>query len=449
MADVLFITPDTVDRSKKGRREIESSMKEPPYAFLTLGAILEKQGYSVKIIDTRIEHDFESIIRDEVSKKPIFVGINSMTGPQIRFALNICKIVRDTDAGIPIVWGGVHPSILPLQTLKNPYVDIVVINEAEVTVVKLIEALKNGDSLRDVEGIAFKENGEPVITEPIKEFVNLDDYPIPAWHLVRENFQRYLIRLFTSKGCPYECTFCYNKLYHKRRWRARSAEHVLSEIDYLIKEFGIKEIQIGDDNFLMVKDRAEKIIQGLKERGIRLKWCMTRANLLNDDILSKMSGICKEVSFGIESGSQRILDILKKELTLEQIEETVKLLKKYDIEYASGFMCGFPFETEDDLVANVNFAKKLHKIHPNHRFVIGIYVPYPGSEMYESMKKDHGLKEPDALEGWADTNQYGEINPMFIPWIKDVDFYKRYQTVFNAVFEMRDKRIKEIYKDLF
>ncbi|NQV91331.1 radical SAM protein, partial [Candidatus Woesearchaeota archaeon] len=383
-------------------------------------------------------------------KNPIYVGVGCMTGPQIIHALNIAKFVRSENPKIPIVWGGVHPSTLPEQTMQHPLVDIVLINEAEHSLVEMTTKIRNQQDLTGLKGIYFKKEGEIIKNPKVDVFANLSSFPIPAWHLILDDKDHYLIRIFSSKGCPYECTFCYNKLFHNRRWRVRTAKHVFEEIDYLVEHFGLKEIQIGDDVFILNKKIAIQIFDGLRERGLILKWCMTRADCIDEEVAQKMEGVVKEVSFGIESGSPRMLELIKKDTTIERIKESARILGKYDISFGSGFICGFPFETDEDLMLNVKFAKELHDINPNHRLMMGIFVPYPGSEMYNLMENKYGMKPPQTLEGWARSDQYGEIDPDLVPWLKDdMDFYKQYCKSFNNLFEMRNKRVRDIYKEGF
>lgn len=437
MKEVLLVFPDPSSGIKPERKFIPSNRIVPPVQYLFLAPPLEKAGYKVRMIDCRVNANYTDQIK-ALLKNVIFVGITSMTGPQIKEGIFISKFIKKINKDVPIIWGGIHPTIFPIQTLSNENIDIVVKNEGEEIIVELANALSNKDSneLKKIKGICFKLKGKIYDNGIRNYFINLKNLSIPAWHLINNTKgTEYMFRFFTSRGCMHNCYFCYNKAYHHRKYRANSAKNVIKEIDYARSLFGFNSIQFGDDDFLIDKDRAREIFNELYKRKIQVEWFQTKETNLSENLIPYfLKTKSKEIGIGIESGSERILKLTNKKISLKRLVNIKRILTKCGIKTSHGFMIGFPFETDEDLKESVRLAKKLKKIDPGTRMGVSIFVPYPGTELYTYIKSKYNIKEPKKLEEWAKTDPYGNININLIPWVKNSLFYKNFQVIFENLF---------------
>ena len=258
MADVLLIFP--------GKKEKAPRL---PLSVLYLATALKKAGYQPKVLDMRVE-SFKGLKEDDF----IFAGISTMSGSQIKYGLDVARSIRAKNPSLPLVWGGVHPTLLPGQTLKNEYVDIVVRGDGERTIVELADALKTGQRLDGIKGLTFEKDGA-VFSTPDREFVDIDtignlDYslvPLDRYLDVNEYFSYQ-----SSRGCPHECIFCYNQCYNRGIWRKKKPEVVIEELRYLVESLGISSFIFQEDNFFVSKERVRQICTRIIEEGWDIHW---------------------------------------------------------------------------------------------------------------------------------------------------------------------------------
>ncbi|MBI5182952.1 MAG: B12-binding domain-containing radical SAM protein [Nitrospinae bacterium] len=434
MADVLFIQPD-IAQNWAYRIMHREERYIPPLTYLHLSSVLEEKGYSVKIIDARIRRDTKEIIKRELDKRPILVGFSCMIGGQLLSLIDLSKLVKRYAPDIPVVWGGVHPSFFPLQTIREPYVDIIVKGEGEISILRLCEALVKDKDLKRINGIVYKDNGE-VFNNPNSSYVDLDTLPFPAWHLIKEDIHRYLYGGFftisTSRGCPHGCRFCYNLKFNKR-YRALSSEKVLDQIEYIVSRYGIRRISFLDDNFVANPKRVKDICKGFKERGINIEFrCDMRIDAIEDSIIEEMAETGLKIIFtGVETGSSKILDKSNKGISLVQIKRAAKILKRFDICADYSFICGYPWETYGDIMATIEIAQYLHDLDPRSRCTLELLTPNYGTPLYEELQNDYGFEPKENLEYWAKVNwknTYGKV------WIKDPIFYEYLIIIFYLRF---------------
>jgi radical SAM superfamily enzyme YgiQ (UPF0313 family) len=333
-----------------------------------------------------------------------------MTGPQILHALAACRLVREMYPDVPIIWGGIHGSLLPEQTLENPYIDIVVVGEGEETFPELVKALESGTPLSNVPGICYKENGKVRHTAN-RTFVKLDEQPPLSYHLV--NMDHYRRRLFgmdhisfnSSRGCTYSCAFCWEPAFHRRKWRAMKAETVLDQIKRIIRDYNIRGFLFTDDNFFIDMKRAYDILQGIvrADLNISLGKLQMRADAIcemdRDFLELLVRAGAKRIHVGVESGSHRILDLIKKGETVEKVIEANRKLAPYPIVPLYLFMMGLPTEIPEDFAQSIRLAVQLTDENPRAVKTFNIYTPYPGTELYDHAVQ-LGLKEPQRLEDW-------------------------------------------------
>jgi len=391
----------------------------PPHALLTIAAPLLKSGYSVKLLDQRMGVINENTLKEHLSSDTICVGLSVMTGTQIRYALILAQMVRElTDGKVPIVWGGCHPSVAPEQTLENDKVDIVVHGEADQTFLELVQALDRKESLNNIKGIVFKDGGRSVKTDP-RPLLNVEELlPVP-WELVdveqyihRDMYLKESSRVLdigqTSRGCPFNCSFCSSAELRGRKWRAMSIEKSLEMITDTVKRFNLNGIWLRDDEFYIDRKRATSICEGIIKNELNICFYTSGTRV---DVFSKASDYDIDVlkragaytlKFGAESGSQRILDLMDKGINIEQTLATNQRCKKHGIIPVFGLMMGFPTETFEDVHKTVDLGFRLKKENPEAQLeTIAIFTPLPGTASYD-LSLEHGLNPPQSLEEWAD-----------------------------------------------
>jgi len=416
MSDIVLVYPKT-------GFDIKGVSIDPPLSLLAIAStVIDK--YSVKIIDQRMNDNWQHALINELKFNPLCVGITSMTGPQIKYALEATRIVKSVKPDMKVVWGGVHATLLPEQTLAYELIDIIVIGEGEVTFKELVDSLKEQKELKNIRGIAFKNNGSIFITEA-RDYLDLNALPEIPYNLV--NIEDYIgsqgrfrginmrsLIFISSRGCPWGCTYCCNPRLSKRKWRALSAEETFKRVSNLVKKYQLNAITFHDEEFLVDQKRAEEIA-GLI-RGEFKWWIQARMDRLKDSHLEFLndSGLVA-VQPGIESGSDRILKMIKKGETVSDILIANKILVETDIIPLYNFMMGFPTETYKELMQTVDLALQLLKDNPKAQ-VSGFYtcIPYPGTELFE-LAKYEGFQVPSTLEEWAKYNR----QHLETPWIKN------------------------------
>ncbi|MBW1742057.1 MAG: B12-binding domain-containing radical SAM protein [Deltaproteobacteria bacterium] len=418
--NVVLVNP----HHRFGKEVVRSQRTVLPVGILAVATPVDEAGYKVKIIDQQIKPQWKRLLLAELKKKPLCVGITCMTGPQIWFALEVSRIVKQ-NGNIPVVWGGMHPSLLPNQTIENENVDIVVQGEGEETFLELVQALGKGGSLDAVKGIWYKENGQ-IKSNPPRPFIDLNAQPNLAYHLldideyIERKFGTILLRTFTSRGCSYNCSFCYNTNFNRRKWRALTAEETVKRLKKIKETYNVKGFIFNDDNFFGDINRSKEILEGIiREKVDIILWKLDiRPDTLfslDDDFLRllKRSG-CRKLTIGLESGSERMLNFLKKKVTIAQILSNNKRLHTFGITPKYSFMVGCPTETREELEQTVALIWRLLKDNPELLKSVHIYTPLPGTELFD-VAVEHGLQVPKRLEDWIPFS-YREVN---LPWVSE------------------------------
>jgi len=398
----------------------------PPLGLAYVAAVLEK-AHEVRIIDAptegwrnlRIDETKYQVglsnteIADKVKHwSPSIVVIEIPFSGWIKPAFEVASTVKSIDKSISTVLEGPHPSARPKECLANPNVDFVVIGEPENTILELANALeKEAPDFNGIRGIGFVQDGVPVITSPRPPLEDLDSLPFPARHLlpmeeyfaaVKENPLRGEIykpwtEILTSRGCPYNCVFCTHHIVWGRKWRGRSPENVVDEIEQVVKTYHVKQVDFLDDNMTLDRKRMEDICDLIIKRGLRIEWFTpngVRADTLDERLLTKMkkSG-CKKIRVAPESGVQRVVDqIIKKNLDLKSVERAVVLCKKVGIKVGCFFVIGLIGETKEEINETIKFAYRLRQLGAES-FVFSIATPIQGTELYEQAKRGGFLRD--------------------------------------------------------
>ncbi len=382
----------------------------------TIAAVLEKQGYPVTVLDANALKLKPEDIASRVVDADV-VGLTAVT-PTINTAITIAGHLKKANPGLPVILGGAHATLLPEETLASaPGIDVVVRGEGEETLIDLLRALENKKSLSEISGISYRKDGRAVNNPARSVSIDLDSLPFLAYHLLpRRRYKPHpphgralpFAAIITSRGCPYRCSYCSKPIFGSR-FRAQSPQRVVDEIAYYQDKFGVKEIAFYDDVFTLNKKRAYDIAEGIIKRGLKIHWtCETRVNLVDKDLLHHMKRAgCYAIAYGIESGSQEILDTMNKGITIDEVEEAVRLTREVGLQTIGYFMIGSPGESPETIVATIEFAKKL-KIDFAQ---FAVTTPFPGTDLYDRYLKDKGQAIP--WENFVYGGTGSEVTPVF------------------------------------
>lgn len=369
---------------------INEATIEPPLGLGYIAAVLEKANCEVQIIDANVLRMPASGVVDLVDKvRPDIVGISTNIVTCLS-SFNLVKLLHKRLNKSQIIMGGPYPTSLPEYNLRNSDARAVVIGEGEQTAKEIVENIRQDrHPYKSVPGVAFKEDSHIIKNEPRRLIEDIDRISFPAYHLFPD-IGRYKSRarqkpvasIITSRGCPYQCVYC-NKGVFGSRIRMRSAENVMEEIDYFVKKYKVRQIDILDDNFTANVNRAERIFDLLIERRYNLSINIqngVRADGLNQSLIKKMrrAGVFK-LGFGVESGDENILKLIKKNLDLEQVIKATGWAKKEGITVYGNFMIGLPGDTAESMEKTIDFSIKMNPDVANFM----ITIPFPGTEIYE------------------------------------------------------------------
>ena len=352
-----------------------------------LAAVLERENYPVSVLDANAlglqPEDLPSLVSDAE-----IVGLTAMT-PTISAAMSIAHYLKKANPDLTILLGGTHATLLPEETLaRAPEIDIIVRGEGEETIIDLLQALEHNQPLDNIPGINYRKNGRVISTAARTTTVDMDSLPFLAYHLLP--WRRYkphppygrvlpFTAVITSRGCPYHCAYC-SKPVFGNKFRAQSPERVIEEIAFLKEKFGVREVSFYDDVFTLDKKRAIAIADGIIKRGIKISWtCEARVNLVDRELLHhiKQAG-CYAIAYGIESASPEILKTLHKDITLEQVEEAVRISREVGLQAIGYLMIGSPGETPETIIKTIQFARKLKLDFAQ----FSVTTPFPGTELY-------------------------------------------------------------------
>lgn len=396
-----------------------------PYNLMLLSAMIDKK-YDVKILDATKDNltreQFTEFLKKE---KPDAIGISVLTNEYGETGLIAAEIAKKVSPNIKTIFGGVYATSDYDNIIKNPYIDYVVVGEGEYILRELCDYF-NGKGKLPKKGILYKK-GKEIIHTPRAEFIeDLDELPMPSYHKV--DFMRYATEIqresvdrprvmpythiFASRGCPFNCCFCAAGAISGKKIRYRSPENMIAEIEFLIKEYGIKSLILDDDNMLVNKEWARKFFQLMIDKKMNLKWNAIAMAVfkLNEEMLElmKKSG-CEYINIAIESGVKRVLqEVIHKPIDLEYAKKMVSKMKELKIDITANFIIGFPGETWSEIRQTLKFAEELNADYTK----IFIATPLPNTELYQ-IAKEKGYLRPGFsfnqhlwTDGWIETEEF-------------------------------------------
>jgi len=451
--DCLLISPSIFYEDEENIwKEITSNFPPPGLAYLA--GFIRAKGHSVKVIDCNIEAPtvesfrpfFETNYAQKFSSIEV-IGLTAMTCT-IKKAYKIAKICKEYYPESTVVFGGVHATFVTDEVINNNFVDIAVVGEGEIT----MEEIVAGKNLAEIKGIVFKkpanQNQYQIITNPPRErIIDLDSLPMPAYDLfpvlkykpATGSYKRLpAMNMMTSRGCPGKCTFCSKTL--GTRLVFKSAGKIFEEIQYLIKNYGIKQILFYDDTFTVYRDNVIKLCDLVMTNKIDINWtCFARVDFVDFEMLKKMKKAgCHQIMYGVENIDEVVLKNLNKNINLNQVVNATQWTKKAGIECRLAFMVGSPGDNEEIIRKNIKFVNKLN---PDW-LVINITTPFPGTTMFNWAKEkdliltynwdDYTLAKPIMKLENLDSNQIKNLYKLMYR-----SFYFRPAFIFKKLLGIR------------
>lgn len=412
-----------------------------PLSVVALAAQFDPARYEVEILDERLRPYSSSEIGRR-GKGALFVGISAITSNQIVNGLRFAQAVREADAGVPIVWGGWHPSLMPEQTIAHPLVDMVVTGQGERILPLLAERLEQGQPPKDVPNLLWKQRGR-VVRNARREYsdfqmprnliegyerLDLTPYVHPQW-----GHQR-VIGYESSRGCPFACSFCSISTVFQRRWYGLEADRVAADVAWLKERYAIDAVHFFDNNFFLDRARAQRIARQFLERELRIAWDGTVVaqqfvHFTDDELdLLRQSGLYR-VILGGESGDEEVLRRIRKHHTNEQMLQSVRRCKEWGLLPSLSFMVGFPWNPREDLRQTIELIERIKRLCPQTEILLFLFSPYLGTPLYD-VAREYGMVFPASLEGWADFT-YDKANT---PWVTPPLYRKisRYLSFFGT-----------------
>lgn len=404
---VLLVVPN----SKCDVRE-SLGFLPPPLGLGYIAGYIQKYGnHEVKIQDSLREGTSEDgFLRVLESFSPEVVGISGQATPAIYDVYAVARVIKEYDPGTLVIVGGAHVTFEDTRVLNDcPEIDIVVRGEGEATMNELVTARENEHSVADVRGITYRKGPETVRNPDMPYIQPLDSLPLPAYDLL--NLRKYFsggvswTSMITSRGCPYQCVFCSSSRIVGKRWRGRSPDNVMKEVQLLEEKFGVREIEFLDDLFTFDKSRVKEMCKLFRNVGVSSGWtCSTRADIMAR--YTEMAGWlkaagCHTVYLGAESGSQRVLNMMNKGIRISDIVKSVRTLKENGLDVILSFIIGLPSETREEIKTTIDFACRLDPTLAQFT----VCTPFPGTPLYDEAIKNGWLSSGD----WT---RYSVLDPV-------------------------------------
>lgn len=416
----------------------------PPLGIASIASYIKLHGYSVEILEANaLNLNVQETIDLAISKTPELVGITATTS-SFNISSEILEKIKRINVKILTVIGGAHASAAGSRLLDEcPHIDVVIKGEGEIAFLNVLKNYKT-KNFSKIKGISYRNaNNEIIDNESNNEYVDINKIPLPAYELlpmekyslpvhhigVGKKIPRYpFFMIFTGRACPMDCNFCASKTIWGNKVRLKTAEKVIEEIDFLVKEYNVKVIDIADDIFTLNKTRLHKILDLLIRRNYNLYFnCSSRVDTIDEyDLFKLKKAGCYLIRYGVESGSQEMLDKMNKNICLKNIEETFELTHKVGITSSASFILGYPGETKETAMQTIRLARKLKASVSLFFFAI----PYIGSNLHKFVV-DNNYKIVNDTEQWINFPDEPVID---IPGITKTELVKLRKLAYRKSF---------------
>lgn len=455
------------------KKHIQDNFIITPMSLLAVASLLDKEGYRVVIADATVDGNYNEIILKE-TRDALYFGITMITGHQIEHGVEAVKLLRKNNINTPVVVGGYHPSILAEETINSEYIDFVVCGQGQRAAFELAEAMNKRKYFSDIVGLLYKEDGRIICNSP-RLFEDINNFPSTPYHLI--NLDKYIydcsasgfgtrtVAMYTSQGCPWKCGFCAENKVTKNKWSGFNPQRVADEIELLVNKHNANSILIYDTNFVIDKHRIKGIFSELGKRGIVVPFGFINARAdwlcsVDEELWGLIKPYIKDVLIGAEAGDDNVLEFINKGITIKDLLEAKKVLRKHDITVGYSFMVGLPLDenmgitVDDEFKSIIRVVKQINAIDNNNNIRMFNYTPYPGTPLFE-YAKSRGLKVPDSLEGWSDwDNEAAQASWIPRKYEKILDQMNRYilpytSRQYDDFWEQRYKGRSKLLKRLF
>jgi anaerobic magnesium-protoporphyrin IX monomethyl ester cyclase len=403
----------------------EGKVFGPPLGLLSLASSLRLAGFEPRIVDAALHPDYLAILAREVEGAMAF-GVSLLTGPMIRDAIRASRLVRRLRPELPIIFGGWHPSLLPAQTLREEFVDIVVRQQGEKTLVEVLNRLAAGAHLDLVPGCWFKQNGG-IRSNPDRPPLALSALPAPAYDLV--DFDAYArvaggrkLPYATSIGCPYACNYCTDMVFYNRRFNPLEAAAVSKDVTGLVERHRIEEVALVDSNFLVDTRRAAAIARGFLASGVRFRWTFQASTdllcrMTDEEVETLAASGVSHIGFGTESASPEVLKRMNKgHQHIADMFEAARKCGRAGIRTTFNLIFGYPGEQEAHRRETLRVMGEITRKFDHVTFSPNVFTPYPGIPIWPELC-ELGLREPANLEEWAGCG----LGQARLPWLKGAE----------------------------
>ncbi len=422
-----------------------------PLALLAIGSVLDNEKYEVIIIDGRIEENPIELIKKYLNTSICF-GVTALTGNPIKDALNITNAVKEIKPNLPVIWGGWHTSLFPEQTLEDAKnIDITVQGQGEETFKELVEVISNKQSLSSVKGICYRNEENEIIKNPPRTIVAMDSFSDVNYDLIDvekyfEKKGRRQLDYISSTGCHFRCSFCADPFVYERKWTAISAHIMVDKLQSLQKKYHFTDVNLQDETYFTFRNRVVEIAQQIIDKKLKFTWAATMradqgSRLSDADFEICVKSGLRRLLIGVESGSQEMMDWLKKDIKMEQVYLCAERCKKHNISVIFPFIVGFPEESEKSIKATVNMVKELNQMHTSFSTPIFYFKPYPGSSITEEVVKN-GYKLPKTIYQWSDFDYIGSSGP----WVskEKYEFFENFKFYLKLAYTKQKTVFKPI-----
>ncbi len=421
-----------------------------PLSLLCLASPLLQAGYDVKLVDNLISPDYEKTILREI-ENALCLGISVLTGPHIGAAIRVSRAVKKLRPNLPIVFGGWHASLATEQTLREPFVDAIVRGQGELTLLELTQRIAANPDWHGIRGLSFKDHEGKIVHEPDRPVANINDLPAPAYHLADPGIYAAVsgvrqLAYTSSVGCPYQCNYCTDQVFYKRRFNAYRVERVVSELADLVPRYDIAHVPFFDSNFLVDRKRAVAIAKGIIESGVKFRWdFQTSTDFLalmsEEDVCALAESGVSHIGFGTESASQEVLALMNKRFQhVDQMVETARKTNLAGINVVFNIILAYPGETEADRQQTFRIMSDIAREYANVSFSPNIFTPYPGIPIWPQLR-EMGVREPQSLEEWETL----ALGTNVLPWLRGEEL-RRLQR--SLEYFLLNNQIREVTKTI-
>lgn len=394
-----------------------------PMGLLSVATYIRSKGYDAPFMDSQVERLNEETLTSYLKEHNFdVIGIPTFTN-SITYSYYTAKLCKQVLPKCIIIFGGVHATILPEATLNEcSEVDYIILGEGEYRVEKLLQHINNQNSdIKEIDGIAYRQNEDVIVQPPIGVIENIDALPVLAYDMLKMDKytphpSQYKVLpnypVIIQRGCPFFCAFCSAYIIQGRKVRYKSVDKVMKELHLLKEKYGARGVYFQDSTFLINRKYITELLNRMIEDKLNLVWaCNTRVNTVDSEILLLMEKAgCWMINYGVESGNQKSLDLMKKGVTVEQNRRAVELTRSVGIVTICSYIICLPGENYDDALNTINFAIKLK----SQMALFFLPIPYPGTLLMDICKKDGGMQENVKWEDYGSLNfqQLAYINPL-------------------------------------